>query len=95
MSYRPDALERVGSALTIADRQVRADLGRFKELIEGRGAESGAWRRRGHRGGPESIKPREERNRRTVVVKGAEKFSSRSSAAAGGRRSARDRKPLL
>ena len=26
------------------NRRIRGDLERFKELIEGRGAESGAWR---------------------------------------------------
>ncbi len=38
------ALEKVADAAGIAGRQVRADLERFKELIEGRGSEMGAWR---------------------------------------------------
>lgn len=37
-------LENVGDILGFDDRQVRGDLERFKESIEGRGEESGAWR---------------------------------------------------
>jgi uncharacterized membrane protein len=37
-------VEALGSALGQVDRRVRADLERFKQLIESRGAESGAWR---------------------------------------------------
>ena len=37
-------VENVGTALGFDDRQVRSDLGRFKELIESRGTETGAWR---------------------------------------------------
>jgi uncharacterized membrane protein len=37
-------VEKVGSAMGKDDRQVKADLERFKELIESRGAASGAWR---------------------------------------------------
>src|SRR5215211_2802518 len=45
MSYRPEGLrEQVGSTTGIDRRRVRGDLERFKELIEGRGAETGAWR---------------------------------------------------
>ena len=45
MTYTPEGpLERAGSALGLDNRRVRGDLGRFKELIEGRGVESGAWR---------------------------------------------------
>jgi len=36
MSYRPDALDRLGSAIGLDDRRVRGDLQRFKELIETR-----------------------------------------------------------
>ncbi|WP_020015584.1 SRPBCC family protein [Promicromonospora sukumoe] len=39
-----DAVEKIGSALHVDDRQVQGDLDRFKEFIEGRGAEDGAWR---------------------------------------------------
>jgi uncharacterized membrane protein len=37
-------VESLGSALGIDDRRVKGDLKRFQELIESRGAESGAWR---------------------------------------------------
>jgi uncharacterized membrane protein len=37
-------IEKLGSAIGQDDRQVKGDLERFKKLIEGRGAESGAWR---------------------------------------------------
>lgn len=36
--------ENVGTALGFLDRRVKSDLDRFKEYIEGRGTESGAWR---------------------------------------------------
>ena len=45
MTYTTEGpLERAGSAVGIDNRRVRGDLQRFKELIERRGAESGAWR---------------------------------------------------
>jgi uncharacterized membrane protein len=45
MSYLAEGLtETLGSAVGLDERRVRGDLERFKELIEGRGAESGAWR---------------------------------------------------
>jgi uncharacterized membrane protein len=44
MSYQADPLEAVGSAAGLDSRRIRGDLERFKELIESRGAESGAWR---------------------------------------------------
>ena len=37
-------VEKAGDALGVMKRQVKGDLARFKELIESRGAESGAWR---------------------------------------------------
>jgi uncharacterized membrane protein len=37
-------IEKLGSAIGQDDRQVKGDLERFKELIESRGAETGAWR---------------------------------------------------
>ena len=37
-------LENLGTALGFLERRVKGDLGRFKEFIEGRGQESGAWR---------------------------------------------------
>jgi uncharacterized membrane protein len=45
MSYQAEGLaEAVGSAAGLDARRVRGDLERFKELIESRGAETGAWR---------------------------------------------------
>jgi uncharacterized membrane protein len=44
MSYQADPVEAVGSAAGIDARRIRGDLERFKELIESRGSESGAWR---------------------------------------------------
>ena len=45
MDYETDgAVETVGDALGVAQRRVRGDLERFKELIESRGEESGAYR---------------------------------------------------
>jgi uncharacterized membrane protein len=44
MSYQADPFEAVGSAAGLDARRVRGDLDRFKELIEGRGTETGAWR---------------------------------------------------
>ena len=45
MDYEPEgAAEKVGDALGLVKRRVKADLQRFKELIEGRGTETGAWR---------------------------------------------------
>lgn len=45
MVYDPSGfVENVGDVLGIADRRVAGDLDRFKEYIESRGRESGAWR---------------------------------------------------
>jgi uncharacterized membrane protein len=44
MSYQADPLEAAGSAAGLDSRRVSADLGRFKDLVESRGEESGAWR---------------------------------------------------
>jgi uncharacterized membrane protein len=45
MSYQAEGpAEVLGSAAGLDARRVRGDLERFKELIENRGAESGAWR---------------------------------------------------
>ena len=45
MSYRAEGPgEAIGSAAGLDARRVRGDLERFKELIESRGTESGAWR---------------------------------------------------
>ncbi|HET9878504.1 MAG TPA: SRPBCC family protein [Candidatus Limnocylindria bacterium] len=37
-------VEGVGTALGFLERRVKGDLERFKEFIEGRGTETGAWR---------------------------------------------------
>jgi uncharacterized membrane protein len=37
-------VEKAGAAIGADDRRVKGDLKRFKELIETRGAETGAWR---------------------------------------------------
>jgi uncharacterized membrane protein len=45
MEWEPkNTAEEVGSALGFDDRRVQGDLERFKEYIESRGVESGAWR---------------------------------------------------
>ena len=45
MEFEPtDFVERAGDALGIVRRRVKGDLRRFKEFIEGRGRETGAWR---------------------------------------------------
>ena len=37
-------VEKAGAALGFDDRQVKADAKKFKEFIESRGSETGAWR---------------------------------------------------
>ena len=45
LEYEPEgATETVGDALGLLRRRVRGDLERFKEFIERRGTETGAWR---------------------------------------------------
>jgi uncharacterized membrane protein len=45
LEYEPEGLvEKAGDALNIVDRQARADLDKFKEYIESRDLETGAWR---------------------------------------------------
>jgi uncharacterized membrane protein len=45
MDWVPEGIkEKLGDALGISDRRVKGDLERFKDLIESRGRESGAWR---------------------------------------------------
>ena len=44
MDFVPEGLkEKLGGALGFADRRVKGDLERFKEFIESRGRETGAW----------------------------------------------------
>jgi uncharacterized membrane protein len=45
MDYEPDdAVETIGDALGFVSRRVSGDLERFKQFIESRGRETGAWR---------------------------------------------------
>lgn len=45
MSYDPEGvIENVGDALGAVSHRVEGDLERFKEFIEARGKETGAWR---------------------------------------------------
>ena len=45
MDWAPEGIkEKVGAALGADDRHVKGDLERFKEFIESRGSETGAWR---------------------------------------------------
>jgi uncharacterized membrane protein len=51
MSYMAEGpLERGGSAAGLDARRIRGDLERFKNLVESRGAASGAWRGEIHEG---------------------------------------------
>jgi len=45
MEYDPESIvEEVGDKLGFVTRRVQGDLDRFKEFIESRGVETGAWR---------------------------------------------------
>lgn len=45
LDFMPEGvIEKIGDALAAPDRRVASDLQRFKEMIESRGVESGAWR---------------------------------------------------
>jgi uncharacterized membrane protein len=45
MQYEPEGMvESAGSAIGVVDRRIAGDLERFKEFIEARGRETGAWR---------------------------------------------------
>jgi hypothetical protein len=45
MDFVPEGIkEKIGDALGAPDRRVQGDLERFKEMIESRGRETGAWR---------------------------------------------------
>ena len=51
MEYDPEgAVENVGSALGVTGHRVKQDLENFKEFIEKRGVETGAWRGEVHGG---------------------------------------------
>lgn len=45
LDWKPEGFaETVGAAVGVDDHAVKKDLARFKEFIESRGTESGAWR---------------------------------------------------
>jgi uncharacterized membrane protein len=45
MSYEPDTtLEKVGDMIGMTSRRIEKDLENFKDFIETRGSETGAWR---------------------------------------------------
>lgn len=45
LEYEPEgAIESTGDALGVVSRRVTGDLERFKEFVEARGRETGAWR---------------------------------------------------
>ncbi len=45
MDFEPEGpVEGVGDALGVPERRVKGDLEKFKEFIESRGVETGAWR---------------------------------------------------
>lgn len=45
MDWEPEGVtEKAGAAIGADDLQIKADARRFKEFIESRGAETGAWR---------------------------------------------------
>jgi len=45
MEFNPQSVaEKIGDATNLVERRVEGDLRRFKEFIESRGTESGAWR---------------------------------------------------
>ena len=45
LDWVPEGIkEKVGDLIGASDRRVKGDLERFKQLIESRGQESGAWR---------------------------------------------------
>lgn len=45
MDYTPQSIdEKIGDALGLVRMEMRKNLQRYKELVEGRGVETGAWR---------------------------------------------------
>jgi len=54
MAYEAEGItEQLGSAVGVDNRQVKRQLERYKELIEARGVETGAWRGEVHAGEPQ------------------------------------------
>ena len=61
MEYDPEgAVENVGDALGVTSRRVSKDLEKFKDFIEKRGQETGAWRGEVH-GGQKTQRSRDNR----------------------------------
>jgi uncharacterized membrane protein len=55
LEYDPEGItENVGDAVGVMSLRVKGDLERFKEFIEARGSETGAWRGNVERGQPGS-----------------------------------------
>jgi uncharacterized membrane protein len=53
MEYEPDGpIEKIGDWLGVFSRRVENDLKRFKDFVERRGVETGAWRGEIHRSNP-------------------------------------------
>jgi uncharacterized membrane protein len=51
MEYQPEgAVETIGNWMKAADARVKGDLNRFKDFVESRGGETGAWRGEVHGG---------------------------------------------
>jgi uncharacterized membrane protein len=54
LDYEPEGpVEKVGDALGVVRRRVQGDMQRFKEFIEARGRETGAWRGEIHADDPQ------------------------------------------
>lgn len=54
MDYDPESVtEKMGDAIGVLSRRLEGDLERFKEFIEGRGSETGAWRGSVQQGQPQ------------------------------------------
>jgi len=54
LDYEPEGpVEKVGDALGVVRRRVQGDMQRFKEFIEARGRETGAWRGEIHAADPQ------------------------------------------
>jgi uncharacterized membrane protein len=51
IAFEPEgAMEKLGDLLGVTDARVKGDLKRFKEFVESRGTETGAWRGEIHAG---------------------------------------------
>lgn len=84
LEYDPEgAVETAGDALGLLTRRVRGDLDRFKEFIEARGEETGAWR--GKIARPSNGAGR----RQTASTKTAKTAKGRARKSAASRKSAR------